>query len=749
MSSDNQQPFEETLQKQSLTKEKITDRINSAKDISELESIIDDLKKDFKAEAFDQNQVLAQEIKNLLVQKREEIIEKQLAQQRQSNSPQQEDSATTIFGNPKEDEEEKKKAVEDQNATLSFLNKISEALGLSTPDFLTDDVNENKQEDFVEPETIFELENTDEEDQTENRYTLPNDQNSEALELYDEAFAAKQIRDSQAVVEYDAEFAKEREQESAPQGYYYEDQIENRDLFSEEGKIRKNESFLSIAGLKKDATAEEARKAYLQISRKYHPDKNLDRSEAAKLITQDINQAYARYKDFLENSIPDVETNKEAKDEKLMIKEFAEEFAEVGKKVVEAIKIDPARTKAFQDFQNIFQGFDEAKSSAEKLSSLNDFLNSEESKELANKDTSFGIFRDIASQVIAKDDCSEEDRLQFLEKLTENFSYLGEKIDDVKTEQEEPQKIFNVYLQICQDKQFGDIVTNKFQDVFSDAISAPIFEELIKLEKEAELPEKEVEKEEVQEQSQKSEPKTEKESKEKKKEGVVKNFLENLTIKDKAVIGSSVAAFIALSVALPGVGTVIGLALLAGASTMISKSEKINEKESSQNQNHTGDNVDRAIADFVEKNKFEIDATKQNLQNSEKDLEELTKNSEEKEISNDQVNEQEIADEEPVEEETEVIGPDDVVEEEVNPENPTSDETPVTNNEIDNKDLDEVVDLDDIEIELPSEQHNKAAKDKVLKELIEKMRENGSSTGDGVDNQNLPDNSTKNNQNEI
>ncbi|NBV05968.1 MAG: hypothetical protein EBS06_01865, partial [Proteobacteria bacterium] len=224
MSSDNQQPFEETLQKQSLTKEKITDRINSAKDISELESIIDDLKKDFKAEAFDQNQVLAQEIKNLLVQKREEIIEKQLAQQRQSNSPQQEDSATTIFGNPKEDEEEKKKAVEDQNATLSFLNKISEALGLSTPDFLTDDVNENKQEDFVEPETIFELENTDEEDQTENRYTLPNDQNSEALELYDEAFAAKQIRDSQAVVEYDAEFAKEREQESAPQGYYYEDQ---------------------------------------------------------------------------------------------------------------------------------------------------------------------------------------------------------------------------------------------------------------------------------------------------------------------------------------------------------------------------------------------------------------------------------------------------------------------------------------------------------------------------------------------
>jgi type IV secretory pathway VirB6-like protein len=74
--------------------------------------------------------------------------------------------------------------------------------------------------------------------------------------------------------------------------------IENRDLFSEEGKIRKSEDFTSIASLSSDASLEEAEKAFKKLRFKYHPDRvqNFERKSEATEIFQELTNSFDKFK---------------------------------------------------------------------------------------------------------------------------------------------------------------------------------------------------------------------------------------------------------------------------------------------------------------------------------------------------------------------------------------------------------------------------------------------------------------------
>ena len=104
----------------------------------------------------------------------------------------------------------------------------------------------------------------------------------------------KLVSDSQALVVRHPKFVEDQK-EKMPKEFHYTNQPENRDLFSKEGAIRKDESITSILGLKPDATSEEVRKAYKKSGLKYHPDKNMSRADAARDVMSGISEAYSRH----------------------------------------------------------------------------------------------------------------------------------------------------------------------------------------------------------------------------------------------------------------------------------------------------------------------------------------------------------------------------------------------------------------------------------------------------------------------
>ena len=69
---------------------------------------------------------------------------------------------------------------------------------------------------------------------------------------------------------------------------------------TEEKAVRKNEmdEAYTILGVSQDATDEEIKKAYRRLSKKYHPDANLNQPEYAERKFKEIQEAYKKIMDF-------------------------------------------------------------------------------------------------------------------------------------------------------------------------------------------------------------------------------------------------------------------------------------------------------------------------------------------------------------------------------------------------------------------------------------------------------------------
>ena len=59
------------------------------------------------------------------------------------------------------------------------------------------------------------------------------------------------------------------------------------------GQNKSNNKYYSILGLKKDAKADEIKKAYKKLAIKYHPDRNTDNKKEAEKKFAEINEAYS------------------------------------------------------------------------------------------------------------------------------------------------------------------------------------------------------------------------------------------------------------------------------------------------------------------------------------------------------------------------------------------------------------------------------------------------------------------------
>ena len=54
----------------------------------------------------------------------------------------------------------------------------------------------------------------------------------------------------------------------------------------------------TILGVSQDATDEEIKKAYRRLSKKYHPDANLNQPEYAERKFKEVQEAYKKIMDF-------------------------------------------------------------------------------------------------------------------------------------------------------------------------------------------------------------------------------------------------------------------------------------------------------------------------------------------------------------------------------------------------------------------------------------------------------------------
>lgn len=275
--------------------------------------------------------------------------------------------------------------------------------------------------------------------------------------------------------------------------------------------------------------------------------------------------------------------------------ELEETLETAAKEVAGAIKIDAGRKQVFENFRAILTD----DTVENKLESTKQFLQNPDVVAALDKDTSLGLFAGIVSEV-ADHGAGAEDRLGFIKALTEKFGHLGEDVD-VNDKEKESQNIGRAFegirADIANNPQFApfeEIVTRRFQGVFAEAVQAlnGVDPEAVKnlAQKNlqaAQKPQDPAAKtlEEQQQNDKKAQDELSAKEQEKgkftgKKSG--DNLFDDLGPTDFAKAGFSVMAVVALSVAFPGFGTIIGIAIAGGIYGLSEKKESAIDRSRSK-----------------------------------------------------------------------------------------------------------------------------------------------------------------------
>lgn len=304
-----------------------------------------------------------------------------------------------------------------------------------------------------------------------------------------------------------------------------------------------------------------------------------------------------------------------------------EEFVKMAKKVVDGkdkiydvIKIDPDRATAFGSVAEIFTSADSGATSSEsKIAAMSGILDSEDFKESAKKDSSLGIFAKIAAEVISEDTATSDKKAEFLGKLTtEAFGYLKDPVADAADKDAEAMKMTKALSVSSVDTNFGKTSSTVFEDVFKSLMKL-IFG----------LDEEESKKKKVEDKILSDEVPEEKSTKDL-SHNKTKLFLEEVQVRDVAILGSAGALALTCCIMIPGAGFLLAAGIMYLASTQVSGAEKLEEKEfkdltldsmptpprayvHESQEAAKAQNIGQATEQFVEKGREELEEQKEKL----------------------------------------------------------------------------------------------------------------------------------------